>query len=187
MLTQPIRASVDPSTVAYSHHGFAMERPTRADRPGSRPVGHPVIQYRLRRLWEMTSDPQVSKDTWAYKREVLEVATEMFRNGPQLHLVTSGYASYITDEHREFLKDCLRYVETGRRDMAVTHWQSILSYETLPASASVTPDSHRRDFDRIIRGLSPQPQNELIERWCQRPGGYVDLAYTLKILYLCNH
>lgn len=179
-------ASFAPKSLV-GHHGFAL---TNDKRYGKNLVLRSVTQYRLKQLWELTRDPGTAHDSWAYKEKVMECAREIFQAYPSLVAALHVRALLIQPSHYEFLHDCCRFLDTGTRTMSVNHWNTVLTYEQWPERDFVDDSVRQREerlraFARRL-DVSRSDKGSLIGQWCRQPGGYVDLAYTLKMLFLAS-
>ena len=173
--------------VSRSQHGFSM---TNDKHVGKNVMLQPITQYKLKTLWETTRDPTSKHNGWAYKKQVTDTALEIFRAYPSLLAALHMRTLMHQPSHYEFLHDCCRFLDTGTRTMSVNHWNTVLTYEDWPNRDFVN-DTPRQREDRLMafaRRLKVvhEKHGSLVSQWCRRPGGYVDLAYTLKLLFLAT-
>jgi len=171
----------------FSENGYAMINDKQQAK--SLLLSTPT-QYRLKKMWEQTTDPTVNHKSWAYKSLVIATAKEVFQVYPSL--LSALHTRMLTQQpsHYEFLQDCRRFLDTGVRAMSVNHWNTVLTYETWPESDIETDTARQRearlrDIARRLK-INHETHGLLIAQWCKQPQGYVDLAYTLKILYLAD-
>lgn len=169
------------------HHGFEM---TNDKRYGRNLMLQPVTQFRLKQLWENTRDPGTNHKGWAYKKQVMDTALEVLRVYPSLLSAVHMRSLVRQPSHYEFLYDCCGFLDTGMRDMSVNHWNTVLTYEQWPDRDFVDDTPRRRE--KRLRDIawrlkvSNEKHGPLIQQWCSHPNGYVDLAYTLKMLFLAS-
>ena len=168
-------------------HGFSM---TNDKRYGKNVMLRSVTQYRLKQLWEATRDSETSHNGWAYKQKVMECANEIFSAYPSIIAALHSRSLLVQPSHYEFIQDCCRYLDTGVRSMSVNHWNTVLTYEQWPEREFV--DDTVRQREERLRSFAKRlavidaDNGPLIGQWCRQPGGYVDLAYTLKMLFLAS-
>lgn len=169
----------------FGHHGFEM---TNNKRFGKNLMLRPITQYKLKKLWEDTVNPETVHSGWVYKKQVMDTALEIFRVYPSLLSALHMRTLIPMPSHYEFLQDCCNYLDTGRRSMSVNHWNTVLTYEEWPDREFVN-DTPRQREERL-KGFAQRlmvnhnTHGPLLKQWCSKPGGYVDLAYTLKLLFL---
>lgn len=90
------------------------------------------------------------------------------------------------DYHRRFLDDTLRFINTGRRDMALETWQALVTSQDHGDHNSQMSDFAREFFGRPIGGWhSPRNTNliDVVQQWCSQPNGFEDLLGTLHLLF----
>lgn len=168
-------------------HGFAM---TNDKRIAKNLMLQPITQYKLKTLWEKTQDPTVNHKGWAYKHQVTTTALQILRTWPSILSALHMRTLLQQPSHYEFLYDCCRFLDTGTRSMSVNHWNTVLTYEQWPDTAFVddTPRQREQRLSNFAHRLkvSHETHGPLLAQWCKHPGGYVDLAYTLKMLFLAG-
>lgn len=178
-------AAFPPQIAGMNRHGFVW---VNDKHQGKNLTLSPVVQYKLKQLWEATTDVEANHEAWSYKHRVIDTAMEVLRTYPSMLSALHLRNTVLQSSHYEFLYDCVRFLETGSRSMSVNHWETVLTYESWPDRT--TADDSTRQREARLRDLSQrlkinhETHGPLVRQWCERPGGYVDLAYTLKILYL---
>lgn len=87
---------------------------------------------------------------------------------------------------RDFLDDCLGYLQTGKRKMALENWAPLLEISNADEGL-MQPSETAAKFFRLGQyrnGLQRQLSLEdLIQSWCSIPNGFEDLLGTLHILF----
>lgn len=132
-------------------------------------------------IWRKYVDPNLDSSSWAYKKQVLRVAMELFgtqRNwfefqerNPSLHGYNYG-----------FVVDTLRFILTGKRNLSVHMWPDLVSHE-YSHSQDVSGRHELLDYMKQNAELMRNPPAGMIQRWCSHKGGMDDMICTLNILF----
>lgn len=91
------------------------------------------------------------------------------------------------DLHKRFLDDILKFIVTGRRDMSLENWGSLITITDEGDNIGSISD-YAKDFFGIGKGARVHDRQnylltEIIQRWCSQPNGFEDLLGTLHILF----
>lgn len=92
--------------------------------------------------------------------------------------------------HSDFLEDCLRFVDTGKRHLSIVSWDTILGAADTKVYGSNLPEKASTFFNRTtIDQLNTGDQSrnakltEVIQEWMRQPTGFSDLLTTAHILF----
>lgn len=89
--------------------------------------------------------------------------------------------------HREFLEDCLQFIETGTRAMHVQTWNDLINSNDTGHRQTVMSEKAMAFFGISSNGIRREPRNsnliDVIIAWTSQPGGFADLLFTLHILF----
>lgn len=130
-------------------------------------------------LYEFFTNRTVPLTTWQYRKQVLETAIRLFGNIGQW-LTDQDNNPRVVGYNLQFLKDTIRFVRTGERQMRPETWIELLA----EADEHSHPASHaNNDYLRI--GLLPDEVKtaSFLAKWCAQPGGVDDLVCTLHVLF----
>lgn len=123
-----------------------------------------------------------------YRKKVLIVAlaafgTSQFDFWYRLQLKSPT----IADLHRRFLEDTLRFIRTGKREMALETWNVLVTADDKGEQKSELSEYANEFFGISSGGYSRYSQNtsltEVIQNWCSQPNGFEDLLGTLHVLF----
>jgi hypothetical protein len=93
----------------------------------------------------------------------------------------------VGDLHRKFLEDCLRFITTGRREMTLETWDSLLDYsdsgELRGGVGEVAADFFGITTNGYVRQRRMTMLVEVLQSWCAKPNGLEDLLLSLHILF----
>jgi hypothetical protein len=93
----------------------------------------------------------------------------------------------VGDLHRKFLEDCLRFIMTGRRDMSLQTWDSLIDYSDSGELRGQVSDMAADFFGITTNGYVRQRRMttlvDVLQGWCAQPNGLEDLLQSLHILF----
>lgn len=127
-------------------------------------------------------------NSFEFRKQVLVVAlsafgTQMFNFWYEMQRQSPGFG----DLHSKFLDDTLTFIRTGKREMSLETWGSLLdSTGTKPPQSKISDVALEffgsNDYGRG-RVLRPTPFIEILQMWCCKTNGLEDLLHTLHILF----
>lgn len=124
-----------------------------------------------------------------FKKNILAVAISAFGTQGFYYWFRQQYANpLVGDLHRRFLDDTLRFITTGKRNMMLQTWSSILNigdsgeFDTNLSQDAVAffNTDGRASYDR---GIANVDLRDVIQKWCSQPNGITDLLGTLHLLF----
>ena len=92
---------------------------------------------------------------------------------------------YFTALHKKFLNDTFNFIQTGKRSVANTTWQSLLSMKEATPKDSETP-FEINEFFRINEGPNCRRSFRLsdnVNEWVMQENGFEDLLMTVHLLF----
>ncbi len=92
---------------------------------------------------------------------------------------------YFTALHKKFLNDTFKFIEEGKRSVANTTWQSLLSMKEANSQDSEAV-YEMNDFFRMNQGEDYRRSFRLsitLEEWTMKENGFEDLLMTLHLLF----
>lgn len=192
---RPVATTLRPKIRPFA--GRATGRPTSVElyQPASTELVGDAEVMRLYRMW-FQGDPYTS--SFDYRREVMALAMRVFGAPSFLDWFLAQEMSPAFGEyHHRFLHDCLKYIQTGKRDLPVLTWQRMVTYQdnkivdydpggyiqqyfgtrlTQPGAALDTLVDLKHD-------LAGMGMPSLISRWLAQPTGLDDLLNALYLLF----
>lgn len=87
------------------------------------------------------------------------------------------------DSHGKYLLDTLKFIQTGKRDMSVETWGSILFMTDEGDDISEAKDKFIEDFFGSVQYQRNRNLVDVIQSWLSQPTGANDLLYSLHILF----
>lgn len=93
----------------------------------------------------------------------------------------------VGDLHRKFLEDCLRFISTGRREMPLETWDSLLDYSDSGEMRGPVSEVTAEFFGISTNGYNRIRRNtmlvDVLQDWCAQPNGLEDLLCSLHVLF----
>jgi hypothetical protein len=126
--------------------------------------------------------------SFEYREQVLAAALISFGT-PDFNLwFESQFKSPACgDLHRRFLDDTLKFLNTGRREMSLETWGSLVTITDEGDHIGQLSD-YAKDFFGIGKGATIHSRRnylvtDVVQMWCSQPNGFEDLLGTLHILF----
>lgn len=119
--------------------------------------------------------------TWNDRREVILLAKRLFKLTRVSQPTFEGWlrlvkqSPYLKGRPTDFIKDTLRFIETGKREISVTNWEELLVDNPPRDDYYVSPLE--------INFSNPTFVSDIIVLWCVQPEGFSDMICTLEILF----
>lgn len=127
-------------------------------------------------------------DDFEFRESLLKAALTAF--GTQQFDFWYSQQQYIPaagNLHREFLEDTLQFIETGTRAMHVQTWNDLINSNDTGHRQTVLSEKAMEFFGISSNGIRREPRNgsliDVLITWTSQPGGFMDLLYTLHILF----
>lgn len=142
---------------------------------GSKTVARLMAMYR-------SSDPSIH--SWAFARQVVDIALKKFGSSPSEWFVAQ-YArnDYLYDTNLRFLDDTIKYVITGERDIQVVTWAGLVIRNPSRRAGVATPQRAETAAKVLYSHFGNGRGEEFFQAWIGKEGGIVDLLRTLDILF----
>lgn len=147
-------------------------------------ISNPIIEMLFKQWREMGRKPtQVD-----FLEDVCSAALQAFGTTnvyEWFHMQVQN--PYFTANHREFLNETLRFIETGQRRFSHATWAKILRFQMATPQDAQTEYIYQ-DFFRTNARTSAllKPASDIysfIARWLAQPGGFDDMLKTLHIIF----
>jgi hypothetical protein len=176
-----IERSPKPFTIELSRHQYRISGPTdKKDAIRPNPRVENVYSKYLR--------ADYLSGNFEFRKEILTTAIAAFGTVFFDFWVLAQYKSDTTGSlHGKFLEDTILFIRTGKREMNLETWASLLQITDEGNNIGNLPDSIAEYFgmntpgtNRIRRSI---PTIEVIQDWCSKPGGLEDMLGTLHILF----
>lgn len=92
------------------------------------------------------------------------------------------------DMHRRFLDDCINFFVSGKRDLSIQTWDSLIDSSDEPLTDPKLSERAQRFFygKKFVSELSQNGNPTIVEvvhDWISKPGGFSDLLITAHILF----
>jgi hypothetical protein len=142
------------------------------------------VNRNVEALWARLNSTHHEIDNIEFREYMLKIALKAFGTDNFLDWVYAHLKAPSTGELQiDFLRDTLKFIQTGQRTLNVFTWLSMLSKMEVVANKTaddgsmnyffVNENGHARNISVI----------DVIQRWCSQPGGFADLGTTLHILF----
>jgi hypothetical protein len=138
-----------------------------------RTVGDDEVDY----LYRVFVNREAGYDSWEFRSETIKVAKRL------MGLSLTGWAGRHADSRflninaRAFIKDTVRFLETGRRSMSGRNWLDLLETDPSPLPVALR-DNATELPEALVRDTMTY-----IQRWLSHTGGFEDLLTSLAIMY----
>lgn len=125
-----------------------------------------------------------------FREKVFLCAASLFASRDFYFWYQSQKASPLYgDYQKKFLEDTILYLATGKRELSVTSWGTLITVSTnVPTSVNEDPEFVKEFFGQSTLGTGQRvPKNrdivDILQLWWSKPAGVGDLLYTLYILF----
>ena len=150
----------------------------------SRPVPHQAVET----LYTQYINRAVNTTSTEFRRKVLIVALRAFGTRDfEVWLSSQRQSPAAGDNHKGFLEDTVQFLATGKRDLDVMSWLTILDGGDTGEVSSDHSDLAKEFFGISSNGLNREPRNrsmvDVVQAWCAHPGGIEDILCTLHVLF----
>lgn len=152
-----------------------------ADNSGAGSYLHP--NPHVEALYSKAIKQTVDAGSFAFHRDVLHVGLAAFgingyRDGFQVWFRAQYHNPKAGDLHGRFLDDTLKFISTGKRDMSLETWASLVRMADEGDSIGRISDSAEAFFKNRNSELPL-----IVQEWCSQPSGIYDFLGSLHVLY----
>lgn len=126
-------------------------------------------------------------ERFAWREKLLTVALKAFgTDSLALWLKAQPTSPYFGKRHRDFVNDCLLFVNGRQRTLALSSWDMIISNDDFSSVAS-TGTKVKDMYDEYAGNTGSMREHvsivDLISMWCGCENGYSDLLISLNIMF----
>lgn len=117
-----------------------------------------------------------------FRERIIEEAYKAFASSniaSWLQLQT--LSPYFSDLHKGFIGDTFDYIRGNKRSMAISQWYSLI--DATIAKHTVHFDYRSLYEDDPNKVFVPHEMDGFITQWLRQPGGYIDMLFSLWILF----
>lgn len=110
--------------------------------------------------------------------DIAKKAVELFGNNNLYSFMQSNliYNRFKSDLHWEFLKDTIQFIQTGKRSMSISTWESLLIIPNGTLSKTHAP--------KTTYSMNPaEYSGATIQKWLTQDNGLADLVYSMRIIF----
>ena len=158
---------------------------THDDNDGSI-VSNPAVDY----LYADYIKNNINTSTGTFRHQILKTALSAFGTGNFLvWFLAQQKSPAYGDLHHRFLVDTMQFINTGRRELSLESWDTLLNIKAEQVSATNKRDKINEFFgahgndDLTLSSKKNIYIVDVIQNWCIQPGGLEDLLSTLHILF----
>lgn len=130
-------------------------------------------------LYKTLIDRNTNTRSWAFSRTVLTNAMRLFgdlQEWTREQLSNPNIVGY----NREFIKDTLNFIQTGRREMPVLVWFDLVTEGGVGHHAHAIPQ-RLHESKPVLKASDDSIQ--LLQSWISQPNGLEDLLTTMHLLF----
>lgn len=145
--------------------------------------------YNVEKLFSKYIRSEGNINSHAFRERIFKEAFKLFSGNHFYFWYQAQKASPLFgDYHQRFLEDTLQYLYTGKRELSVQAWDSLLSLST-ETEDNVQDSRKVLEFfgDHVTGEGEKTPRNrstvDVLQLWWSKPAGVGDLLYTLHILF----
>lgn len=121
-----------------------------------------------------------------FRERVLKVALAAFGTGSFTGWFLAQLESpFVGSMQRDFLDDCLRFLNKGQRELCLENWAALLVISNAD-EGDMRPSQFASDYLGLARHgqvAASLSVPDMVQEWCSRPNGFQDLLGTLHILF----
>lgn len=117
---------------------------------------------------------------WSFAKRALQLAMTYFDPVKGFDFKKQDSNPLVKDYNYRFLIDTLRFIATGKREMDIVMWGSLMT--DLPTPSDDIQDRHVLQDTVTTHNLDLRPQ-ALVQRWCCQPNGLHDMVASLYLLF----
>lgn len=142
------------------------------------------VNQNIEALWAALNDSYGAADSMAFREKILRVALNAFGTKDFCEWIDIQMKGPSTgDLHVKFLQEMLTFIDTGKHSMSLHNWGAMLALSEI--THNETPNEGQFNWFFITGDKRPKNTNliDVIQRWCSHPGGFIDLAHTLHVLF----
>lgn len=126
--------------------------------------------------------------TFEFKKKILQAALKAFGTSRfDLWYFTQQESPAASELHGRFMRDTLKFIREGKRDMALETWADLIVINDHGGTIKTKTIESDEFFGVSSNGVRRYPQNskltEVIQMWVSKPNGLEDLLGTLHILF----
>lgn len=115
---------------------------------------------------------------WDFKNSVIKRACILFGDfNYWLNLQFAGNDN-IYDLNLAFLEDTVGFIRTGKREMSIQNWQSLLLENPDPVYGCASPERLK-----ALKIVDASEFSNFIGQWCHWDGGFNDMLCTLNTVF----
>lgn len=145
--------------------------------------------YEVEKLFSKYIRAEGNINSHAFRERIFKLAFKLF-GGNDFHFwfhAQKASPLYGDYQHR-FLEDTILYLNTGKRELSVQAWDSLLSLSSETDEEVSDSRETKLFFGEKITGEGEKtPKNrttvDVLQLWWNKPAGVGDLLYTLHILF----
>lgn len=169
--------------LAENNNGFfAVKVSTLQSSKGPNNFNHTIES--LYSAW-IREEPDVQ--SFEFRERVLTAALQAFGTHDfKYWFLSQSNSPFVGPMQRDFLDDCLRFIDKGRRHLNLMNWGPLLVID----NADGVPRASKVAIEFFGLPGSPSPASyssysllDIVQMWCSKPGGLEDLLGTLHLLF----
>lgn len=119
-----------------------------------------------------------------FRESIIVMASRLFgKAGLTAWIDNQARYAKLTYSHSGFLLDTLLYLATGKRDMSVATWQTLVKNSS---NGENSESSRLAGVEQLVKQYGQKLEGtttEIICQWVGYKGGHEDLLYTLWIIF----
>jgi hypothetical protein len=154
-----------------------------------------VSNNEINTLWKQFRGGDQYVTSFEFRENILLAALDAFGTKDfREWLNIQGRSPYLTEMHRRFLNDTLRFILNGTRAAVMQNWRRLIQPTDITPNDRDVPvefgDFFAASYEvsalESSAGLGEKPTAELtsvLHQWVSREGGHEDLIETLHILF----
>lgn len=128
--------------------------------------------------YQLYMSRSVNPDSWDYQSLIIQRCSQLYGRFANWLYQNITANDCIYDLNIEFLKDTLRFIRTGKRQMSVQTWLELL--------LEYPEEQHGAASGARVEGFDLGDSREFdnfIGQWCSKPDGFADMLCTTHVLF----
>lgn len=131
-------------------------------------------------LYSQFTKKSARTGTFDFHELILEAALRAFGTDKFVEwLEVQSRSPNATHIQSRFLKDILKFIETGKREMVLENWEPLLNSHALAGEW----EDVMKDAVELNKRVKIVELRDVLRMWCSQPNGIGDLLVTLHILF----
>src|SRR5690606_37725690 len=153
--------------------------------PDRKRLGDPIVDD----LFNQYIRGQGNINSHKFRERIFKAALSLFAGRDFYFWYQAQKASHLYGDYKKrYLEDTLLYLFTGKRELSVTSWSTLITISSTidqPGEQApiVSEFFNEKNRENGTSGINNHDIIDILQLWWSKPAGVGDLLYTLHILF----